>query len=464
MLSFANSTGSLYNRIGAVASLLKEVKTYQGSQQTNMIDTTLGVVAQLNAESDIQATMGSQYISLLNSSSSPIGSFCQQISAQIVNRMIFRDNPRLSQNLQSLNTLASLQEVIRQMVVAGASVLAQTISLTPTAFTGQGNGVIVGSSKRPFDGLILENAYAENILFVCSQDSYTGGATAGNESFQVTGAGSAGLFDFDWPLGSNAQTSLTAIDGSQDNNGGNLLTNSDFQDFTTNTPDHWEIVTGTAGTNITKQTGIVYTGTSSLGITGDGSGTLTQIRQAFNNSTSGTAGNPDPETQYSFNLFIRRDGVAPGAGKLAIELTDSAGAVINDTNGVANSYEIDLTTLNTTFTAYNVAFRTPTETAAGYIRYRLTTALTNGRTVYIGKSSLGEMTQFYTHGPFLAVHSGSTPFLFNDFATMAVTNSRGAAGTLSTFQTYFFRAFPDMVSSELLLPSSSSPTISDSII
>src|SRR5437867_1559444 len=115
--------------------------------------------------------------------------------------MVFRDNPRLAQNLQSLQLTASIQEVIRQMKVAGASVLAMTVTGTPIVvgspgphFAGIGNGILNVSTKRSFDGLTLENAFAENLTFVCNADSYLSGRQAGNESFRVTGAGNQSDF------------------------------------------------------------------------------------------------------------------------------------------------------------------------------------------------------------------------------------------------------------------------------
>ena len=140
-------------------------------------------------------------------------------------------------------------------------------------------------------------------------------------------------------------------------------------------------------------------------------------------------------------------------------------SIINDENGTANSFTIDLTALTTSYASRTGVFRTPSILpAAIYLRMRLSTALTNGRSVYFDKASLGEMTQAYTSGPYLAVHAGSIAFEVGDLGTVAVTNSRGAAGTLDTFQTLFAREFPDMISSELLLPSAAAPTISDALI
>lgn len=464
-ISFNSATGNLFNRLGSVGALIANVRTHQLIQLTAMTNTTTGVVAEYNSESDIQAIMGSSYISILQSIGSTVSSTCQQIAEQTVNRMVFRDFARLNQNLTQTNTLGSLVEIIRQMQAAGATVLAMTIGASSTTFTGDGNGVVNVSTKRPYDGLVLENAFAETITYTCSADSYSGGATEGAEVFSVNGQGSqSDLFAFDWPLGSNAQTTLTAIDGDSDNTNGNLLTNSGFASWTGNTPDYFTIEVGTAGTNVVKEASIVYSGSYSMALPGDGT-TQVDIQQVFDDST-GTLGTLSPQTQYSFNIFLRRGGTEIGSGVLQVALVDADGDILQDVAGVNNSFNIDLTNLNTVFTAYTGVFRTGQilpDTV--YLRLLQTTPIQSSRTVYAGKMSLGIMSQFYTCGPFLAIHSGSDPFLFGDYAYTTITNSRGSGGTLNTWQTLAARLFPSyMYGSELLLPSSASPTISDNLI
>lgn len=467
MLSFSDANANLFNRIGSLGALIKNMRAYQQTQLTAMTDTTTGAVSEFNAESDIQALIGSAYIGTLNGFGS-ISGLVVNTSQVTLNRMVFRDQPRIAQNLQSLNIQASFLELLRQMDIAGATVLQQTVTATPGGFTGTGDGIVNASIYRPADGRAQELSFAETLLFSCTQDSYIGGATEGNEGFTVTGVGSQGnLFAFDWPLGSNSQQGVNAIDGNVSNGSGNLLANSGFADWTTNVPDLFSLDVGTAGTNIAEETTIVYDGsTSSLQLIGDGI-TLTSLTQKFDDGTLGTADNLQPLTQYSFNLFIRRDGTIPATGVLTIELVDENGTVLLDSAATPNTYSIDLTLLNTVFTSYKTSFRTPlimpTEL---YIQYRLSTALENARSVYIDKMSLGNMTQMYASGPYVAVHSGGTPFTGGDYAMCPITNSRGLAGTLDTFQTLMQLLFFDlMMSNELLLPSSlTSPTISDLLI
>lgn len=464
MLSFADATGNLLNRLGKLGALVAQARSFMSSQEDNMIDEADGVVGQYNAEPDIQALVGSVYIGLLNGSAAPFGALAQNVASQTINRMVFRDNPRISQNLQTLNTLASIQEVIRQMNVEGATVLQQTTTATPGAFTGFGNGIVVTSIKRPSDGRMLENAYAEDLQLVCSNDSLQGTAEAGSESFTVTGTGGTGFFDFDWPLGSNGQNTYSAINGDADASGGNILTNSGFTNFTSNAPDNFELVVGTAGVAYFQETTLVYDNSlSALRILGDGS-SLYEFKQEFN-SADGTNDTLDDLTQYAFNMWMRRDGIASVSGTMEVSLVDENDEVVQDSAGDDNLFTVNLTLLDVNYASYTGVFRTPLILPDQlFIRWRLLTPYDNGRSFYMDRMGLGLMQQLYVHGPFLAIFSGGTEFIQGDYAYVAVTNSRGAGGTLNTWQTVCLWMFPDFASLEILLPSSPTPSISDNLL
>lgn len=473
MLSFASAPGNLFNRWGKLGKLVSNMRSHQLTQLTALTDTVNGAVAQFNAESDLQALIGSAYLSILNGVEQ-VGNLAKTVADRTVNRMVFRDNPQISLTLTQLNTVTSLNEVIRQMKLLGASVLAMTVTAAALAsvgppgphFTGRGNGIIFGSTKRPLDGLTLENSFSENLLFTVTGDSYSGSAASGNEPISVTGVGNqSDVFAHNWPLGSNSTAAISAVDGAEDNAAGNLLTNSGFETFTTaNTPDNWNIVTGTPGSNIFEEATLTYDAppNKALRILGDGA-TVIYFRQQFGSST-GTQGSLDPLTQYAFNIFLRRDAVA-AAGTLVIDLVDSTGTVLQDQSGAFQTFSIDLSTLTTQYQAFTTAFRTPAIMPSTiYLRWRTTVPYTNNRSFYLDKLALGEMTQQYTSGPFVIAFSGSVPFEVGDYGTLQISNSRGVAGTLDTFQTLLARLFPDIYTQEILFPSSNVPTITDAAL
>ena len=462
-ISFSSAVGNLFNIIGKLGQLLREARTYQSNQNTNFTGTN-EAIQQLVSQPDIQSLLGSAYIGNLNSIGDSTGALCQNVGQQIINRFVYQDSPQPNQSLTQLNLLASVQNVILQMQQQGATVLTQTVTATASAFTGTGDGIMVVSVLRPQDGLTQELAFAESIQILCTADSYTGGATAGSERFVASGEGlQSDIFAFDWPNGSGSSSSLTAINGNSDVSNGNLLTNSGFTDWTSNVPDNWTLEVGTAGTNILQESTIVYDAGSSLEIVGDGSN-LTTLSQTFSSST-GTTAIMDELTQYAINLFIRRDGVAPAAGVLTVEVVNAANNVaITDEAGTAASFTIDLTALSTSFASYTGTFRTsavlPTSVK---IRLRLSTALTTGRSVFVDRMALGQMVRQYSGGPYIAIFSGATNFVQADYGDVDVTNARGGAGSLSTFQTLCDQLW-NMRQNELLLPSSSSPTLSDNLI
>lgn len=467
MLSFADAPGNWFNALGRLGKVLLNSRAYQLDQQSAMTDLTTGVTIQLENQPDIQAINGAAWISIVNSAGS-LGGTQANIAQQYLNRLIFQDTPQINQTLQQINLFASLQELIRQMKLAGATIQECTVTGTATQFSAAvsnvGNGIINVSVKRPIDGLVQQNAFAENIAIQCAADSYSGGAAEGNEGFSVTGTGLLNdVFAFDWPLGSNCSLGISAIDGSQDVTSGNLLTNSDFEEWTANVPDNFTLVTGAGGTNVFENNVIVYSGDASLQITGAG-GLNTSLTQLFNTDT-GTTGALEVQTGYSVNLWLRRDGVAAAAGVLTVDLIDENGTVIQDAAGVNNSFTIDLTALTTSFVAYQGAFRTPAILPTTQrLRLWLSTPLTNGRSVYLDKLSFGLFTRCYIGGPYVAVHSGSTPFLRGDYGAAAIANSRGGATDgVSTFQTLIDRLCGTRTFG-LIIPYSASPTISDQLI
>lgn len=464
-ISFASAQGNLFNALGRLGKLVDELKSYQDSQLTNTINQATGVVGQYNANPDIQAIMGANYISLLDAAGSNIAGVVQTMATQTVNRFVYDDAPRLNQTLTSDATLASMQEIIRQMTQQGATVLAQTVTATPGAFQGTGNGTLCMSVRRPSDGRVLENSFAETMNVICSQDSYTGGATAGQETFNVTGTGAENnVFGFDWPLGSNASTVIQMIDGGSSESGGNLLNNSSFADWTDDVPDQWEVITGTPGTDIIEAVGAGYATGSALEFVGDGS-TLVGIRQAFDDDGGNTT-TIDPVTQYAVCVFIRRGGTAATQGNLQIALTNELNVPLQDMAGNSCELDIDLTGVSTAWIPYTMAFRSPYILPTGtlYLQIQFTTAPDAGVQIYMDRVSFGFMSQIYVGGPWIAGFSGNANFVVNDQSQVVITNSRGSGGSLSTFQTLMWRLLPVMAQNELLLPSSAAPSISDTLI
>jgi hypothetical protein len=447
-------TNGLFTRMGKIGKMLKDVNYWENV--TCLTDLT-NIYAQYQTEPDLIAPLQSGGNGFRLAAAAPL-STCQQLAVATMNRMVFEDNPQFSRT----DLATSLKEIIRQMQVTSQTVQQCVITATPQAFIGNvGNGILVATVKRG-DGLVQENTFAEIADVTCTVDSQSG-ALPGNEQFQFAGeVAQPDPFHYEWALGSGGSANLTAVNASLSNAGGNLLRNSDFETFTSpNIPDGWQVATGAPGTQVKQSLSQYYAGLSSLQFVGD-SATNTAVTQHFQDA-AGTITILNPDFVYLLALWIKLD-VIPAAGVLTIELLGNGDAVTLDDQGIANSFSVNLPTASTSWASYSMAFRTPKLLAtSSKIRVRLSTPLSTGSNLFIDHLAMAQATSCYQAGPLIAVFSGSMPFLKGDAYTLNVTNSRGGASQEATFQTVFDR-YLNMRQLGLLLPSSASPSISDSLI
>lgn len=462
--------GSLFVRAGHLGGLLKDINALRGGTTTT--DVTATVPAKLGSvESDYQAGAiphpdlidGIQ--TQLTSWQSAQGGFLAQLagylSATIV-RMVNDDAPQSNSSLKT-----ALTTLIGQMVGAAASVQEATVTIGAAIPSGTPNGTpqIVLSGKDS-KGAARQLVYPETLSIVCTSDSQSGG-TLNQEPLSITGAAAVSdPLSYQWPAGSGATASLSAVDASQNNSGGTLLVNGDWTTFSTaNIPDNWTIGPGTPGTTVFSA-GSVNTYDSNgnaLQITGNGA-ELTALTQAFattSSSSPGAGGTPAklaPLTQYAFALWIKVPTV-PGAGVLTIDLVDGGGNVTNDASGVANSVSVSLPGLAAgVWTTLSGTLRTPAVLPSTLkLRVHLSTALTSADVLYLDRLALTPMTAIYQGGPAAAVFSGASKLIVGDTWTVAVTNTYGEMQKL-------FQRCCNLLSLGLQLPASAAPTIVDSLI
>jgi hypothetical protein len=358
---------------------------------------------------------------------------------------------------------SSLLELIRQMGVGAESVDQCTVSVSAAALTtNTGAGTVVLSTKRG-DGLVQENMVAEVLRLVCSADSYTGGATVGRESFQLAGPpNTVGLWNYNYPTGSGAVTSTTAVSADQDGvASGNLTTNGDVEDWTDDaTPEleRWTM-SGTWGTDMARS-GTAYRGSYSLALK---AGTTANIYQQFGDGADGTA--PVPTPLYSYAVCFRARALAGtvSGGVLTVELVDDTGTVVNDEQGTANSFTLTLSTLSTSWSAVTGVFRVPNiPPDVLRLRLRVSTALA-GDDVLLDDVCASQLRAAYPGGFGFAVFSSAVPYLKGDGYDLTATNNRSGENYLGTFQALFDRLF-GMRGLNLLLPSSGTPTQPDTKI
>lgn len=368
------------------------------------------------------------------------------------------------------------QEIRRQMAAAGETV--QTCTPAVSAFTAGstnvGNGTTVSSIKRP-DGLTAELIFADTAELRCVQSGYDAGGTRNHEWFLAVSKAAVDGSHPDWGssyFGAGCNKRFRVIDPSASNARGNILTNG-FETFSSNVPTGWQATTGTGGTDFQSSSAQAYFGSNSLELLG-GTGVLTTLEQSFGsyNQLYSTPAKLKGNTQYAVLIRMKADA-APASGAAVVELVNASNSLdgADDDQGTDNTFSIDLTTLTTSWQAFTGVFRTPRDIADGTkIRLRLTTAVPASREVYVDSFAMGEMTELYPGGPWVAIFAGSTPFTSGsentqrDFYTVTTTNDNGGAAQARKTWHRLADALFSLRENGVLYPSTTSETISDAVL
>jgi hypothetical protein len=397
-------------------------------------------------------------------------------AATILQGLVSAESPAAGASLGG-----SLTYLYNQMIAQSASVQEGTVTVSATAFSDNVGGGRAWMTAMRGDGLVQQNTVAEAGVLAITSDSFTGGATAGQEPWSWAGSPNVsslgtgtpvGIWDWDYPAGSGAAASGRAVSSSQYNStAGNFLTNGDFAGWTTGgTPilNNWHLAAGTWGSSIQQASG---------GISGGfcvrfNAGAASTLTQQFGgnladgtNVAAGTAAAVRPLTVYAVSVWLKATGVI-SAGTLTVSLTDGGGTVINNQAGNASSGTVTLSTVGSSaWVNFVFFFALPAVTP---VVVRLTIGVDSalaGANLLMAASVFAVPASCYPGGPGLVVFSDpASPFeavpAADGFDT-AATNNRGGASFLATFQSLVNRLFGAPL---FLLPYSGSPTISDTLI
>jgi hypothetical protein len=440
----ATDIALVFQRIGHIGGILNAVRSHFGSTVPTKVNT---LVSDYTAD---PALIDSLYSSLSSYQKSP-QSFLSYLTS-IANGVII-DGVNVANNLPDRSVASGLTRLISDMRGAGSSVSRCTVAGSVAAVgTPTGNPVFVTSLKTK-TGYSLDNVFAEPIAITCTGDAQSGGATQFRESFTANGTPFEPALSPLYPKGSACVASFACVDASTPSSslgGRNLLSNSNFEKFTTpNVPDGWTVPVGVVGTTVKKGT-VAYDGTGSLNFVGNGSENTT-VHQALTSLK--------PFNQYAVNLWVRVDAV-PSTGVLEVALISGGSSITQDNLSVNNSFTVTLTSLTSgVYVNFSGVFRTQRVLPASLgLRLKLTTALSNTVNLYVDRLALAEMPSLYQQGPYLSAFSGSIPSILSDSYTLTVGNDYNGK-----FQGLFEELF-GMRGLQLLLPTSGTPTISDSLI
>ena len=312
-------------------------------------------------------------------------------------------------------------------------------------------------------------------LHSAARDSISGGATPKQEVFTVYGQNQqTNELMYNWGtsrFGSGSNLTYSLCDAAQNNGGAsvNLVTNSEFVTATTaNLPDNWTPIQGAVGTEIKHGT-LGYVDSYSLEFVGTATAPI--LAQAFattSSTSSGAGGTPSilaPNTSYAVNCWLQVP-TQPTGGVFQIQLVNAANTVIADNESINNSVSRALSTLTAaTWTNFNGVFRTPATlpqgTGAVKLLLKLSTGIDVGKVLYIDRLAFTPMAQMYPGGPSVAGFSALTNPIASGLA--ADTWTFTFAMVYGAFQKWFEQAF-GMRNLGMQIPSSGSPTISDSLV
>ena len=448
-LSFTNTTGNLFNRLGR---LFGTMAAACGWQKTTLPTEITGVNGQYAANPGYVPTLQASLTAAQNANAQ-IKNDMQTVAVNTLVGMVNADTP-----LPTLTTPVAMQKLIADMLAAPASVKANTVTASVAAAGANlGNSVCVVDITRPSDGRKLEDVYAENVLITCVADSQpgTGGTTVGSELWQAQGQAAAGRLDFNWPTGSGGTTRIPASNASDYAGTANLLTNGDFENFVVNVPTGWNIINGIAGTQV-MSTATAYRGALALDLVG-ASSVRTRISQTLRDTANAVVGNIRPQTKYCIGVWVRVSTV-PAAGTLRIALRDGTGdgaAVIS-----GQSVTITLSGATTSYVFYSAVLNVPA-ILPDFIALVIeeTVAIDDAKSIYIDDLVLAPMVQ-HQNGPYFAVFPGATKAIKGDVFNATIGNAYNGL-----LQTWFHRTF-SMDSMGMLLPSDylGAETIPDSLI
>jgi hypothetical protein len=452
-ITYTGSNG-LFTRLGALVYMMDAIRTHQNNLKT-LFD---------NVQGEYSATdryMIDQLSGNLEMRQMEAGNILLDVQAAAVKtlvEMLWGDAQTSSNRTMRTKAIEdALVYLIRDMDATSNSVEGTTVAGGVLGTSGTGNGTMLFLNEAP--NVLLgstndwPNIRADLLVAQCIQDAQDGALTAGSELFRITGTAAYGGLDWRFPAGSGAQMTLASATAGIDygTQYANIGTNTDLEDWTSNVPDQWSVVTGTAGTDFLAETGTFYRGASCLKAAA--TSTTWRIRQQLG-SQSGSLGTIQPDRPYAIVFAAKKDASATGAIRVSIK---------DASNNIVGSMTKALTVasdLTTSWALYSTTVRSPKVLpAASYIMVEATTGIGTAA-VYIDEVVVCEMKPIAPGGQALSIIAGSTNYIVEDRLLRKFSNANEGA-----FVRAFDRLF-DMYGKGLSLPQNylGGETIADSLI
>jgi hypothetical protein len=373
-----------------------------------------------------------------------------QVGQQAIILQADRDSPL------NPNTFATaFNRVATQMADTAQTIQRPTLT-TAVSYAGDNIGdVKFFVSTTNIYGDPLDTTQTETFTATCTSQG-TGASLA--NSFSVVGQPAVTTNSWNWPQGTGASTSVSAVNAATDG----TITNGGFSEWTVpNTPDDWTIINGSAGTTVVQAVGGgVRSGTDAVRFVSDGA-SATQIAQEVSLVVN---------TVYAVT-FQAKMNVNSASGTLVVQLYDpDLGAVIADDAGTNLSATYALNggagEITTSYQLLTVFFSTPRQLPTNVqLRIGYGVAGVSTRQLNVDLVQVFAPTPLYglqgsgTSGPFVCAVANTAVDAVGDRATIAFTNSL----TTQSFVLGLQRVY-DTRSQGLYLPSALSPTLPDNLV
>lgn len=450
-------TNGLFTRLGALVYFMDAVRTHQ----TNLKALFANVQGEYSAADRYMIDQLSGNLENRISEAGGVLNDVRSAAEKTIIEMCFAEASTSTTNAMRAKQLQdALLWLIRQMDADVATVNGTTVTKSALSVGASNNGngtfaylfdapnVLLGSTAD------WPNIRTELLEARCVQDAQDGSISSGNEVFEIRGQPSYNGLDYRFPAGSGTLMRINSICANIDNGvrGQNVLTNSDLEDWTSNTPDQFTVSTGTAGTEFAPDATTWYRGAKCL--KANVSANKWKILQQLG-SGSGSLGKVTPDRPYLLTFAAKKD--AGATGTLRVSLMDSGGSVIDSGNFALSQ---SVAALSTSWAITKLAWRTPRVLPTSvYLAIETTTAIGTAA-CYIDEVCLAEMMPIAPGGPAVGISAGSSDWFVDDNARYSFTNN--AEGL---FVTAFDRLF-DMYNKGLSLPQNyaAGETISDALI
>lgn len=360
----------------------------------------------------------------------------------------------------STDTTEILRKLIAAMILDVQTVDQSTVTVgaVSAAGTNEGNGIVLmtkvldavtspGSGaagtyppNRNYKDLNSELCVpSETMRFTCIGDSFADGLAEGAEAFSWEGRipdAQHGYKD----EGSGVIGTITPINSV----GLNIVQNGDFESFTSNAPDNWTIVAGTAGTHIVEETTLadVYHGENALRFDGDGAQTSIEIKYPI--SPAQVIGGK----RYAVALRLKGSAtIAAGAVLITFEGTGYTALT-------AEKIAIAAGSIPTAYTLESFFVNMPEVIPSDFrLVIRWSGTPTAAKKLWIDDLALGPVS--YGGGVGAVIVRGNEPFARDDSYTSAISNNDAGL-----FQAFFRQNFGVQLPSD----GSAAETIADSLL